>query len=175
MRIVRTSDRRTLERLFARDRAHDREVALKAARIVADVRRQGDRALTRWMRELDDVRPPFEITRRAMDEGWRRTSTEVRRAIRKAARAVRGYRRELGIEFPTLVAGLSETDEASKALPMLNGVYGFPTAILVDRSGVVRSIHTGFAGPATGRHHEEYVREFRDEVEQLLAGDAHYR
>jgi thiol-disulfide isomerase/thioredoxin len=93
----------------------------------------------------------------------------------KAARAVRGYRRELGIEFPTLVAGLSETDEASKALPMLNGVYGFPTAILVDRSGVVRSIHTGFAGPATGRHHEEYVREFRDEVEQLLAGDAHYR
>lgn len=91
----------------------------------------------------------------------------------KAARAVRGYRKDLGIEFPTLVAGLSETDEASKALPMLNGIYGYPTAILVDRDGRVQSIHTGFAGPATGRHHEEYVREFRDEVEQLLAGDAH--
>jgi peroxiredoxin len=90
----------------------------------------------------------------------------------KAARAVRGYREDLGIEFPTLIAGLSETDEASKALPMLNGVYGYPTAILVDRSGVVRSIHTGFAGPATGRHYEEHVKEFRDEVEQLLARDA---
>lgn len=90
----------------------------------------------------------------------------------KAARAVRGYRQDLGIEFPTLIAGLSETDEASKALPMLNGVYGYPTAILVDRSGRVRSIHTGFAGPATGRHYDEHVKEFRDEVEQLLAGDA---
>jgi thiol-disulfide isomerase/thioredoxin len=87
----------------------------------------------------------------------------------KAARAVRNYRSDLGIEFPTLVAGLSETDEASKALPMLSGIYGYPTTILVDRSGAVRDIHTGFAGPATGRHHEEYVREFRDEVERLLA------
>ena len=86
----------------------------------------------------------------------------------KAARAVRGYRKDLGIEFPTLIAGLSETDEASKALPMLSGIYGYPTSILVDRTGVVRSIHTGFAGPATGRHHDEYVREFAQEVEQLL-------
>lgn len=90
----------------------------------------------------------------------------------KAASAVRGYRSDLGIEFPTLVAGLSETDEASKALPMLSGIYGYPTAILVDRSGAVRAIHTGFAGPATGRHHDEYVREFRDEAERLLAETA---
>lgn len=90
----------------------------------------------------------------------------------KAAGAVRGYRSDLGLEFPTLIAGLSETDEASKALPMLNGIYGYPTAILVDRSGAVRSIHTGFAGPATGRHHDEYVREFREEVDQLLAEQA---
>jgi thiol-disulfide isomerase/thioredoxin len=93
----------------------------------------------------------------------------------KAARAVQGYRKDLGIEFPTLVAGLSETDQASKALPMLSGIYGFPTAILVDRNGAVRSIHTGFAGPATGRHHDEYVQEFREQVEQLLRekGDRH--
>jgi peroxiredoxin len=87
----------------------------------------------------------------------------------RSARAVRRYREDLGIEFPTLVAGLSETDEASKALPALSGVYGYPTAILIGRDGAVRSIHTGFAGPATGRHHDEYVKEFREEVERLLA------
>jgi thiol-disulfide isomerase/thioredoxin len=86
----------------------------------------------------------------------------------KAAQAVRHYRQDLDIEFPTLIAGLSETDEASKALPMLSHVYGYPTAILVDRKGAVRSIHTGFAGPATGRHHDEYVKEFTEQVEQLL-------
>jgi thiol-disulfide isomerase/thioredoxin len=90
----------------------------------------------------------------------------------KAARAVRGYRLALNIEFPTLIAGLSETDEASKALPMLNGIYGYPTAILLNRHGRVFSIHTGFAGPATGRHYAEQVQEFRDQVEQLLAAQA---
>jgi len=85
-----------------------------------------------------------------------------------AARAVRHYRDDLQIDFPTLIAGLSETDEASKALPMLSQVYGYPTSILVDRKGVVRSIHTGFAGPATGRHHDECVKEFSEQVERLL-------
>jgi thiol-disulfide isomerase/thioredoxin len=85
-----------------------------------------------------------------------------------AARAVRHYRDDLQIDFPTLIAGLSETDEASRALPMLSQVYGYPTSILVDRKGVVRSIHTGFAGPATGRHHDEYVKEFSEQVERLL-------
>jgi hypothetical protein len=51
---------------------------------------------------------------------------------------------------------------------MLSQVYGSPTSILVDRKGVVRSIHTGFAGPATGRHHDECVKEFSEQVERLL-------
>lgn len=87
----------------------------------------------------------------------------------RAAQAVQGYRKDLGIQFPTLIAGLSETEDASKALPTLSGIYGYPTTILVDRTGKVRNIHLGFSGPATGRHHEEYVAEFRALVDQLLA------
>jgi thiol-disulfide isomerase/thioredoxin len=123
----------------------------------------------------DEARFLTSIYREYRDRGFEIVALMFERhgEFAKAARAVRGYRQDLGIEFPTLLAGLSETDEASKALPMLSGVYGFPTAILVDRSGLVRSIHTGFAGPATGRHYQEYVTEFRDEVEHLLAGTAH--
>jgi hypothetical protein len=55
---------------------------------------------------------------------------------------------------------------------MLNRFDGYPTAILLNRNGRVFSIHTGFAGPATGRHYDEHVKEFRDEVEQLLAAQA---
>jgi thiol-disulfide isomerase/thioredoxin len=87
----------------------------------------------------------------------------------RAAQAVRGYRKDLGIEFPTLIAGLSETDDASKALPTLTGVYGFPTTLVIDRKGVVRETHVGFSGPATGRHYEEYVTEFTGLIDQLLA------
>lgn len=87
----------------------------------------------------------------------------------RAAQAVRGYREDLGIEFTTLIAGLSETDDAAQALPTLTGVYGFPTTLIIDRKGVVRDTHIGFSGPATGRHYEEYVAEFRGLIDRLLA------
>jgi thiol-disulfide isomerase/thioredoxin len=119
----------------------------------------------------DEARFLVPFYREHRDEGFEVIALMFERhgEFAKAAHAVRGYRKDLDIDFPTLIAGLSETDEASKALPMLSGIYGYPTAIMVDRSGVVRSIHTGFAGPATGRHHDEYVEEFSEEVERLLA------
>jgi thiol-disulfide isomerase/thioredoxin len=86
----------------------------------------------------------------------------------RAAQAVRGYRKDLGIQFTTLIAGLSETDDATKAMPTLTGVYGFPTTLIIDRKGVIRDTHVGFSGPATGRHYEEYVVEFRGLIDQLL-------
>jgi thiol-disulfide isomerase/thioredoxin len=86
----------------------------------------------------------------------------------RAAQAVRGYRKDLGINFTTLIAGVSETEEASKALPTLTGVYGYPTTIVVDRAGTVRHIHVGFSGPATGKAYDEYVAEFRTLIDGLL-------
>jgi thiol-disulfide isomerase/thioredoxin len=90
----------------------------------------------------------------------------------RAALAVRGYRKDLGIKFTTLIAGVSDTDEASKALPTLTGIYGYPTTIVVDRAGTVRDIHVGFSGPATGKHYDEYVAEFRGLIDSLLAAPA---
>lgn len=86
----------------------------------------------------------------------------------KAARAVRSYREDLGIDFTTLIAGTAD-DEAGKALPALSGIYGYPTTILIDRKGEVRDIHTGFSGPATGAAYEKFVTEFRADVDKLLA------
>lgn len=90
----------------------------------------------------------------------------------RAAQAVRGYRKDLGIDFTTLIAGVSETEEASKALPTLTGVYGYPTTLIVDRAGTVRDIHVGFSGPATGKLYEEYVTEFRALIDKLLTETA---
>jgi thiol-disulfide isomerase/thioredoxin len=90
----------------------------------------------------------------------------------RAAQAVRGYRKDLGIEFTTLIAGVSETEEASKALPTLTGIYGYPTTLVIDRIGTVRDIHVGFSGPATGKLYEEYIAEFRALIDQLLTEPA---
>jgi peroxiredoxin len=90
----------------------------------------------------------------------------------QAAAATRRFRDKFGIEYATLIAGTSDRDDAAKALPQLNGVFAYPTTIWVDRTGRVRKIHAGFAGPATGWHHEELVHEFTAFTQELLAEPA---
>jgi hypothetical protein len=60
-------------------------------------------------------------------------------------------------------------DEAAKKLPMLDRVYAFPTTLFIDRQGVVRKIHTGFSGPATGEHYTQFVDEVKTTLDRLLA------
>jgi hypothetical protein len=87
----------------------------------------------------------------------------------RSAAAVQRFRAHFGIEYPTPIAGRRDWREASRALPQLDAVRALPTAIFVDRTGRVRKIHTGFAGPATGVAHELLVHEFEQTIEQLLA------
>jgi thiol-disulfide isomerase/thioredoxin len=87
----------------------------------------------------------------------------------QAAEATHRFRQHYGIEYTTLIAGISNKDEAGKKLPMLDRVYAFPTTIFVDRKGNVRKIHTGFSGPATGAHYTQFVDEVKTTLDQLLA------
>ena len=85
-----------------------------------------------------------------------------------AVAAVRRFRTAHGIAYPTLLAGIADKASASAALPQLDAVVAYPTAIFVDRTGRVRKIHTGFAGPATGVQHDLLVQEFELQIEALL-------
>jgi peroxiredoxin len=88
----------------------------------------------------------------------------------QAAAATRRFRDHYGIDYTTLIAGISDKQDAAARLPMLERVVAYPTTLFIDRSGHVRRIHTGFSGPGTGAHYEELVREFRGEADRLLAG-----
>jgi hypothetical protein len=87
----------------------------------------------------------------------------------RAAAATERFRQHYGIEYTTLIAGISDKDDAAKKLPSLDRVYAFPTMIFIDRSGHVRKIHTGYSGPATGEHYTQFVSEFQSTLDQLLA------
>lgn len=87
----------------------------------------------------------------------------------KAANAVRGFQRDLDIPYTMLIAGVADDEDPERKLPTLSGVYGYPTAIFVDRAGHIRKVHTGFSGPATGRDYEEQIAQFRALVSELLA------
>jgi thiol-disulfide isomerase/thioredoxin len=88
----------------------------------------------------------------------------------QAAAATERFRRHYGIDYTTLIAGISNKEDAATKLPMLDRVRAYPTTIFIDRSGHVQKIHTGFSGPGTGEHYTALVREFRTEVDHLLAG-----
>ncbi len=87
----------------------------------------------------------------------------------RAAEATHRFRERYDVDYTTLIAGISDKDDAASKLPQLNGVYAFPTTIFVDRRGKVRRLHTGFSGPATGRHYDELVADFTAQVDLLLA------
>lgn len=78
----------------------------------------------------------------------------------RARQNINRHRESLGIEYPVLLASVSNTREkAARALPSLNGIFSYPTLIVLDRKHEVVRIHTGFSGPATGKDGYERFRE----------------
>ena len=85
LRIIDASDTGAVERLLAR-RGRDDGALLRGVRAIVDrVRSDGDRALLRFARKFDGVKPPLEVTTEEMREQARRVAPDVRRAIRRAA------------------------------------------------------------------------------------------
>ncbi len=86
-----------------------------------------------------------------------------------SAKAARDFAEKFGIDYPVLIAGTVTDDDVLKKLPQVAAFKAYPTLFVIDRKGIVRTIHTGFAGPATGSYHEEQNRELTALVDSLLA------
>jgi len=82
--------------------------------------------------------------------------------------AARDFVEHYAIDYPVLIAGTALNEEVMKKLPQLASFKAYPTLFVIDRKGVVRMIHTGFAGPATGSHYEQQRRELTTLVDGLL-------
>ena len=86
--------------------------------------------------------------------------------LTESAPKIRRMTDRLKIIYPVLLAGKNDAT-ASKSLPMLNQIMGYPTTIFIDKKGKVRQIHTGFSGPGTGKYYDEFVQEFNQFIDKL--------
>jgi peroxiredoxin len=85
-----------------------------------------------------------------------------------SAKAAGDFAKEFAIPYPVLIAGSVTDGNVLEKLPQLEGFHGYPSMFVIDRKGVVRAVHTGFSGPATGEHYEEQNRELTALVDKLL-------
>jgi histidinol dehydrogenase len=102
MRLIRTKGRgaqRTTETLAALEHrgAASLDTVLPAVRrIVADVRKRGDRALFRYAAELDDLRDVTNlcVTPDEMAAAWKATDSQLRAALMTAAAQIQAFARK---------------------------------------------------------------------------------
>src|SRR5947207_12561006 len=85
IRIIESSDRRSIEPVLHSHIAADQEFERRVQRLVERVRRDGDRALVEFARRFDGVSPPLELSAGEIRAGAARAGRDVRRALEQAA------------------------------------------------------------------------------------------
>jgi len=80
------------------------------------------------------------------------------------------FARRHGITYPMLLAGSTENGEIERKLPQLVNFGAYPTTIFIGRDGLVKRIHTGFEGKATGERHTKLKSEYEKLIKELLDG-----
>ena len=105
MRIVPSTNRSAVRALLSATRTRDAAVERRAARMIAEVRRNGDRALKRYATDLDALTGPLEIPQASWERAAASVPADVRRALRLAARHIRQIARaQRPLGFRTTVA-----------------------------------------------------------------------
>ena len=79
----------------------------------------------------------------------------------------RAFVKKYGIEYTYLIAG-APSELQSKVTQLVN-LNTWPATIFIGRDGLVKGIHAGFAGPASGDFYRQLDREYTSTIERLLA------
>jgi len=137
MQIVRSTDRDALQRLLAPPAREHRAVVRRAARIVEDVRREGDAALRRYAAALDGMKGRLELDAAEIARRAARASPRVRSAIAAAARNIaRVARAQLPRPFRIQIAPGVAVEQRVRPLDRVGcyvpgGRYPLPSTLLM--------------------------------------------
>jgi len=82
---------------------------------------------------------------------------------------LKAVNQRFGITYPVLLAGTP--DQLDQTFPGVVNLNCWPTTFFIGKDGLVKAIHTGYSGPATGKDNAELEKETAALVERLLRGD----
>lgn len=79
----------------------------------------------------------------------------------------KAFVKQYGVNYTYLIAGAPA--EMWEKVPQAVNLNTWPATLFIGRDGKVKSVHSGFASPASGRFNDELKAEFTAQIEQLLA------
>jgi len=96
---------------------------------------------------------------------------EYSKDFAKSRKSLSYFKNRFNVKYPILITGITSSDEmkTEKSLPQMTEIKAFPSMIIIGKDGTVRKTHAGYAGPATGIHHEVFKKEFSEIINALLA------
>ena len=137
MKVISATNVRARRRLLDRSQTADPAVAERAARIVDDVRRRGDRGLREYARRFDKLQGSLEVTEQEIRDSAAAAPAAVRRAIARAARHIRRIaKRQVPREWraatvPGVVVEQRVTPLARVGCYVPGGRYPLPSSLLM--------------------------------------------
>lgn len=111
-----------------------------------------------YFNELQKKFPSLEIICVAFEN----SENEVERQKR-----IQGFKQRKNISIPFLIAGKPSTENIFFHFPMIDKFGGYPTSFLLDKSGKIVEIYTGFNGPATGTYYDLFKEELEEKIRSL--------
>src|SRR5690606_33477197 len=66
--------------------------------------------------------------------------------------------------YPFYLASINSEESIDSIIPEIKKIPAYPTTFILDKRGIVLSIHTGFNGPATGKYFAEFQEEFETTI-----------
>lgn len=93
-------------------------------------------------------------------------STDFNRSVKSLSK----FKQRYNVTYPMLITGVKVTDSlrTEKTLPQVTPIKVFPSSIIIDKKGKVRKFETAFFGPGTGKHYEEFKKEFYATIDVLV-------
>ena len=82
---------------------------------------------------------------------------------------VKIFAKRHSLKYPVLLAGSTEESQIQQKLPQLVGFGAYPTSVFIGRDGLVKRIHAGFEGRATGERFTKLKTELENLIKELLA------
>ena len=138
MHIIESSNRQTIRKLVDRQQEVDPKLARRVARIIANVRDSGDKALLRYAQRFDQLDQPVEVSHQELQASLRLIAPGLRAALRTSAKhIVRIAKRQLPRRWRTTVTRGVEIEQRVTPLHRVGcyvpaGRYPLPSSLLMS-------------------------------------------